>query len=325
MKYSICLTAALLTISHYAYAGNNTLDMPTSPKGNKSILEFQSNKDFYGACDFAVKQARSGADGSFYYYAATCHDKYKNISVSNSEHVTWLTTASKKGHHGAYSKLGKLYEAGLIVKGDPKKSIDLYRKALKHHKKLESIPQSFVESFFKSTNSKINELLLYTDCDLSTTKVFNKNLKCLERSSMKSAITENGGDLIKQTQNIDVYESSKLLEHSKTLSVFYTDNNDFACMQYEISNFKSLSTPEKLTALLIDKYGRPSSRNTKLRNGGAIKWFLKDGIDIRLTKNILLTRLTYCNPAYEKIFLSEKRNRESKTMHTERLKMNDSI
>lgn len=301
LKYLFSVLCMILTANCYAD------NLPT-------ISDYQRKGDFLGACKFAVKLARGNTNHDKYYYAARCKERYDSLNISDSEYIKWLEIAGNSGHHGALHILGELYENGSFVNASP-------INALKYYK--ESIAHTDNTSFIEKTSKKINFLESQVDCNLQSTKIFSLHLKCSQKNSLDNAIINAGGKLKERRDNLDIYESSQLLKGSLLLSVYYTNLNQFACLQYSFSNLAKAGQARNITSMIVNKYGKTDDNYVDFQSRKIMKWTLKDGLTINIESDIMETRLRYCHPAYEKVMLSERSKFRDANLQTSRIKQDN--
>lgn len=299
IKYIFAITSISLAFNCYA-----TTD--------KIVAELHANKDYIGACDRAIKLAREGTGHDAYYFAAICKDRYDSTGVSNDEYIKWLNIASNNGDHGASYRLGQLFETSDYVSADPVRSLEFYRTAKR---------QSDKESFIPIVMEKIEYLEKQTDCAKRTTVIFNTEIKCSTRNDLDSALIAAGGTPKEHKENESVYLSHDLLKDSETLTIYYTEDGDFACLQYSFYNFSKVGNriAEELTGKIVDKYGKSDDGLTSYRRNARHFWTLNDGITVKIIPNNIETHLRFCHPIYEKIMLSERYISAQETLHKERI------
>lgn len=270
-----------------------------------------TNLGYMDGCELLIECARAEDPTVNYYLAAVCGFDHPGFGVEGHELLKWFTIEADKGDYGSLHYLGDMYQKAIGVPGDLDKALAYYKKAKMHVKESDD---KGINRVLDKRDARVKELALQNSCDIRTTEVFGTMLKCSDRNTLDEAIRRSGGILSEAGDAYYKYGSKDLLEGSKSLELFFTNEGRFSCMSYSFGLFKGRAFMEDMVALLTQKYGfhEDYSSITKYRNPAT--WRLDDGVVITLEKSSFDTTLAYCLPAFENIRLAENEKQKNEAL-----------
>ncbi len=206
--------------------------------------------------------------------------------------ITWFTTASTREHVISMIKLGDIYLKGKGVTQNIPEALSFYQQAA---------AKGNVYAI-----RRITALSTHKDCYAQAkTLLFNQLIKCTTRAEFRTAIRTAGLPAITENnqEDTDTYDSAKRLPGSKTFTVTYTKNKQFAIATYQFPSLANrynqasgqddVQQISQLLSLLETKYGTADSAIGHAgRSTTQFEWQLSDGIAL------ILRQVTVYNSIY---------------------------
>jgi hypothetical protein len=259
-------------------------------------------------------QRSPGHKGIFELYQAYRDGSYRSKRYRDIEPITFepdirkaidlleSVALSETAHHS--TKKNVIHElANLFFHGYSGADVD-YRKA-----------EHYYNVLFNSTEVPIKKdspvgKELYNNRDTATerikcneqavTSIFDTNLKCSVRGILRQNIKRAGAISIRENDDFvaDVYGSSRILDGSSQLVIYYHDNI-FARATYTFPSNVDVKQIDEIRGFISNKYGMHDEETGRVSLGAAsFKWRLEDGIELTVSRGwpITTTYVVYDEP-----------------------------
>jgi len=239
-----------------------------------------------------LSAAKAGHAHSQFAVGLMYFDGRGGLQKDYQQAISWFTKAATQAHVISIVKLGDIYLKGKGITQNIPEALGFYQQA--------------AEKGNLYAIKRVAELNANTDCFAQAkTLLFNQLIKCTTRAEFRTAIRTAGMPAIAENNqdNTDSYDSAKLLPGSKTFTVVYTKNKQFAIASYQFPSLANRynQTPEQndaqqisqILSALETKYGTADSAIGRVgRSSTQFEWQLDDGIVLTLRQE------TVYNPIY---------------------------
>ncbi|GIU32543.1 tetratricopeptide repeat protein [Shewanella sp. MBTL60-007] len=169
--------------------------------------------------------------------------------------------------------LASMYENGQGVDKDLSKALSLYQKSTLYP----------IDSKTDKSKSKVKQVYLELCLPEAHTLLFGVKIKCAYRDTMQPAVKRAGSVVKVEGEQYwsDTYETSKVLKDSKSLSISYTLEGNFAKAKYVFPSNLDADQVIRIRGFIARKYGSQDSIKGNAKLGEVTyKWTLDDGIRI---------------------------------------------
>src|SRR5689334_10757536 len=134
---------------------------------------------------------------------------------------------------------------------------------------------------------------------------------------MRKAAAAAGGRATRENDRYwaDLYDSSRLLDGSRELSLVYTDAGDFAAARYVFNSSLNVGQFTQVAELVASKYGAPNEKQGNPALGEVnYVWHLADGIVLSVSRGWpdTTTYLEYRYPENYAIMLREQQENDAR-------------
>jgi len=220
------------------------------------------------------------------------------LQKDDQQAISWLTKAAKQQHVISMVKLGDMHLKGKGVTKNIPEALGFYQQA--------------AEKGNLYAIKRITALTTNKDCFAQAkTLLFNQLIKCTTRAEFRTAIRTAGMHAIAENNqdNTDNYDSASLLPGSKTLTVTYTKNQQFAMAVYQFPSLANrynqtrehddIQQISQIFSALKAKYGTTDRTIGRAgRSTTQFEWQLSDGIALILRQETVYSPiyLEYIHP-----------------------------
>lgn len=286
-------------------------------------LEAYNNEDYAAALNEWKPLADDG-DEDAQYSLGIMYENGLGVKQNESEAATWYRKAAEKGHLDALNDLGLLYAKGAGVPKDHEEAVARFRKAAekghlgamvnlgwafakgygvkKNLLEAERLYKAAAERDDETARKRLDTLIAYKLCiKKAGTELFGEVLICTTQSDLRSAVKEEGAEVIREDDDswYDEYDTTELLEGSTTLTIGYV-NAKFANAEYVFDPALDAGKVVTVRDMITSKYGKPAKAAGNPASGPVTySWKLRDGIKVTVSrgKGDTATRLEFSYPA----------------------------
>ena len=246
------------------------------PSSYTFSADYQKGLDCFNKEDFecALAEWRPLADQG----NASAQYKLGYLYVWGDKHdfskaAGWYRLAAEQGFVKAQSELGLWYDKGYGVKRDYSEAIKWYRLA--------------ADQGDERSQTNLDILEDKVACEKkSKIQLFEEYLLCTSRYEMRTAIKKAGATPTREETNnfADLYDSRKVLAESKTLTIYYL-NDEVAKAEYVFPSNLDSNQVVRIKNMVASKYGDPSSSSGNISLGDAsFTWQFQDGVEILVSR-----------------------------------------
>ncbi|MFZ5896275.1 MAG: tetratricopeptide repeat protein [Myxococcota bacterium] len=253
-------------------------------------LRFWSGPDYDAAegCKQLLIAAKAGRAGAQYGFAK-CLETGVGVPRDDAAAAFWYAEGAKQRHAGSEYELGLAYAEGRGVPADVVVAERLLVQANTHGD--------------KDARQALADLRERTACARhAKTELFGVKLACASRRELRRALSRSDAPATSESDDrwYDSYDSSHVLDESRTLQLWYTrDNAWLARATYEFPSHVDAGQVVRIAERVARKYGRPTSQRGNPSLGPMrYEWVLPDGVQLSIHRDWpdTTTHMDYKNP-----------------------------